>query len=129
MTRHGRCHCGQILQFHRGPDGFKERCPRCGSVVRLRAGERREAAPSSPPPTYNDGAPPAASVSEPFSAPPPELLAVSEGPVMFVEMVPLAPAPAQSWTRGQILLLLAAALVALAVGAVICLGVWWIATR
>jgi hypothetical protein len=48
---------------------------------------------------------------------------------MFVEMVPLAPAPAQSWTRGQILLLLAAALVALAVGAVICLGVWWIATR
>jgi hypothetical protein len=128
MTRHGRCHCGQLLQFHRGPDGFKQRCPRCGSVVRLRAGERRKAAPSSPPPAYNDEVPPAASVAEPFSAPP-ELLTAPEEPVVFVEMVPLTPVPAQSWTRGQILLVLAAVPAALVVGTVICLIVWWIATR
>lgn len=38
MSRHGRCRCGTILKFHRGPNGYKTRCPGCGSVVRLRVG-------------------------------------------------------------------------------------------
>jgi hypothetical protein len=41
MARRGRCQCGMILKFHRGPDGYKTRCPTCGSVVRLRTGGRR----------------------------------------------------------------------------------------
>jgi phage FluMu protein Com len=36
MTQRGRCRCGKILTFRPGPDGLKRRCPRCGSVVRLR---------------------------------------------------------------------------------------------
>jgi hypothetical protein len=138
MARHGRCHCGQLLLFHRGPDGFKERCPRCGSVVRLQVGERRKraAAHSAPPlPAYNTEASPATDIPQPLSVPPLELLTASEsaeppeGPVVFVEMVPLTPLPAQSWTRGRVFLMVAVGLAALIVGAVICLGVWWIATR
>jgi hypothetical protein len=36
MARRGRCRCGAILRFHRGPEGYKTRCPECGAVVRLR---------------------------------------------------------------------------------------------
>jgi hypothetical protein len=138
MARHGRCHCGQILQFQRGPDGFKERCPHCGSVVRLQAGPPRKkaAAHSAPPlPTYHQEAPPAANVPELFSVPPPEILTAAEsveppeGEFVFVEMVPLTPVPAKFRTGRQILFVMAAGLAALAVGAVICLTVWWIATR
>jgi hypothetical protein len=43
MARRGRCRCGYILKFHRGPSGYKTRCPGCGSVVRLRL-------PPKPPP-------------------------------------------------------------------------------
>jgi hypothetical protein len=40
MARHGRCRCGVILEFQRGPDGYKTRCPKCRSVVRLRVGAK-----------------------------------------------------------------------------------------
>jgi hypothetical protein len=35
MPRRGRCRCGNILVFHRGPQGYKMRCPNCLAVVRL----------------------------------------------------------------------------------------------
>jgi hypothetical protein len=37
MARRGRCRCGTLLTFRRGPAGYKVRCPACGSVVRLSA--------------------------------------------------------------------------------------------
>jgi hypothetical protein len=36
MSRRGQCRCGTILDFALGPNGYKMRCPTCGSVVRLR---------------------------------------------------------------------------------------------
>lgn len=36
MARRGRCRCGSVLRFEKGPNGYKTRCPSCGSVVRLR---------------------------------------------------------------------------------------------
>src|SRR5438105_2963231 len=36
MSRRGKCRCGTILKFRRGPTGYKMRCPACGAVVRLR---------------------------------------------------------------------------------------------
>jgi hypothetical protein len=41
----GRCQCGAILAFRKGPEGYKTRCPTCGAVVRLRiaASRRRRA--------------------------------------------------------------------------------------
>src|SRR5581483_2784531 len=41
MSRRGQCRCGLILTFHRTEQGYKMRCPSCGSVVRLRVGRRR----------------------------------------------------------------------------------------
>jgi hypothetical protein len=35
MARRGRCRCGNVLTFQRGPDGYKVRCPVCKAVVRL----------------------------------------------------------------------------------------------
>jgi hypothetical protein len=36
MSRRGRCRCGSVLRFQKGPNGYKTRCLSCGSVVRLR---------------------------------------------------------------------------------------------
>jgi hypothetical protein len=36
MSRRGRCRCGFVLKFKKGPDGYKTRCPSCGSGVRLK---------------------------------------------------------------------------------------------
>jgi hypothetical protein len=47
MARRGKCRCGKILTFHRGPEGYKMRCPGCSSVVRLRI---RRAAADDPEP-------------------------------------------------------------------------------
>ena len=44
MARRGRCRCGSVLHFDQGPDGYKTRCPRCGSMVRLRAASPRAVA-------------------------------------------------------------------------------------
>jgi hypothetical protein len=44
MARRGRCRCGFVLKFKRGPDGYKTRCPSCGCMVRLqRVAARRTA--------------------------------------------------------------------------------------
>jgi hypothetical protein len=37
MARKGRCQCGNVLRVHRSSQGYKTRCPVCGSVVRLSA--------------------------------------------------------------------------------------------
>ena len=37
MPRRGLCQCGTVLQFTAGPDGYKQRWPSCGAVVRLRS--------------------------------------------------------------------------------------------
>jgi hypothetical protein len=57
MPRRGRCRCGLLLIFRRSDQGYKTRCPNCGSVVRLRTdkGRRRRsrarhAAMVAPPP-------------------------------------------------------------------------------
>lgn len=34
-TKRGQCRCGAVLQFTKGPTGYKTRCGSCGSVVRL----------------------------------------------------------------------------------------------
>jgi hypothetical protein len=41
MARRGRCRCGSVLSFEKGPNGYKTRCPSCGSVVRLSRGAIR----------------------------------------------------------------------------------------
>lgn len=42
MARRGRCRCGTVLQFHKGSEGYKMRCPSCSSVVRLRGRAKRD---------------------------------------------------------------------------------------
>jgi len=44
MARTGRCRCGALLRFRRGPDGYKTRCQKCNAVVRLRTAPRKTAA-------------------------------------------------------------------------------------
>jgi hypothetical protein len=48
MVRRGRCRCGEILTFRKGPRGFKTRCPSCGAIVRLRLDDAPK--PIRPPP-------------------------------------------------------------------------------
>ena len=36
MARRARCRCGEMLNFRKGPAGYKMRCPSCNSVVRLK---------------------------------------------------------------------------------------------
>ncbi len=48
MPRRGRCRCGHILVFHRGPQGYKTRCPRCLAIVRLHINP-----PAKPRPSLN----------------------------------------------------------------------------
>jgi hypothetical protein len=56
MARRGRCRCGLVLKFKKGPDGYKTRCPSCGCVVRLkpvaarRTAKKRKAPRSRPAP-------------------------------------------------------------------------------
>ena len=48
MARKGRCRCGQMLRFEKGPQGYKMRCPGCSSVVRLRVdGGKRPQRPAT----------------------------------------------------------------------------------
>lgn len=71
MARRGRCRCGEVLKFKRGPQGYKTRCPNCGAIVRLeKPGPSR--APAVPPPIPAAGAPPQPVVVElkPYAAPP-----------------------------------------------------------
>jgi hypothetical protein len=76
MTLRGRCRCGKLLEFHPGPDGFKKRCNRCGSVVRLRfggagasaAGDSGKQVPSWTYAPTEELAPVAGDVEEPWSS-------------------------------------------------------------
>jgi hypothetical protein len=113
MARYGRCHCGHILQFHRGSEGFKVRCPRCGSVVRLQSPERRSKAASRSSPHAPGDSPPGGIELEPLE---------------MIELVPLSAAPGKFWTGRTVVLLLLAGAGALFVGASICWLVW-VATR
>jgi hypothetical protein len=51
MPRRGRCRCGHLLVFHRGPQGYKMRCPQCLAVVRLQVGPPNTSTPSTSGPT------------------------------------------------------------------------------
>ena len=53
MARRGRCRCGQILVFHRGPQGYKMRCPQCLAVVRLNAHVKAPPATKHPPADFD----------------------------------------------------------------------------
>jgi hypothetical protein len=64
MARTGRCRCGALLKFRRGPEGYKVRCSRCNAVVRLRTG-KRGASPSDTRPAPKEHRP----VPPPASAP------------------------------------------------------------
>jgi DNA-directed RNA polymerase subunit M/transcription elongation factor TFIIS len=59
MARRGRCRCGVVLSFRKGPEGYKMRCPSCGSVVRLTTAAARSGARPAKPSTS-----PAVPVSE-----------------------------------------------------------------
>ena len=54
MARRGKCRCGQMLEFHKTPQGYKGRCPRCKAVVRLHGKGKGGAVPlpepAAPPP-------------------------------------------------------------------------------
>ena len=54
MPRRGRCRCGNILVFHRGPQGYKMRCPQCLAVVRLRLGPPAKSMPPKSRPPAED---------------------------------------------------------------------------
>jgi ribosomal protein L40E len=43
MARRGRCRCGFLLEVHKGPEGYKTRCPSCGAIVRLKPVAARSA--------------------------------------------------------------------------------------
>jgi hypothetical protein len=98
MGHRGRCRCGNILDFARGPDGYKMRCPACGSVVRLRAEDakrrrrRRSDVLALKRPIPDD------TIPLPDSSPPvpPEQYnyeALDPGELPVVEMVPLSELP------------------------------------
>ena len=103
MARRGQCHCGAVLRFERGPEGYKMRCPHCGSIVRLRRESRRSKKQQ-----------PAAAMTG--SA------ADTASPLAFVEMVAvpgMRPKPsAPLWRRWPMILLVLLGLAA-AVGLVI----------
>jgi hypothetical protein len=113
MPRRGRCHCGAILEFRLGPDGYKMRCAACGAVVRLRAAAAKKARAGHPVPPAADPAvlPPAPSpfdfgaglpvVPAPGATPPPPGpfpgLLPGEVPLIDLEPLPTPPRPAKWW--------------------------------
>jgi hypothetical protein len=54
MPRRGRCRCGQVLVFHRGPQGYKTRCPQCLAVVRLHLKSADKPTPPPNPSPFED---------------------------------------------------------------------------
>ena len=49
MTMRGRCRCGCILIFPLTRTGYKQVCPQCKSVVRLKASQKQNKRRASPP--------------------------------------------------------------------------------
>jgi hypothetical protein len=96
-----------ILTFHRTDQGYKMRCPSCGSVVRLRVRKKRRKL---------------AGAKTELMAPSPDL--APPGPDEFnVELVPLSEAPAPPRHTGWVIAIVVAG-VALFAGAA---GLaWWL---
>ena len=131
MGHRGRCHCGTILTFKRGPDGFKMRCPRCHAVVRLR--EDDDATVQLRP--HFTAKPGVLALSQPAPSPnePPPFVpadqynyeALDPGELPVVELVPLVDLPLtpSPWSlRRWVLLTMLLALVA---GSVVLLVLFW----
>ena len=74
MARRGRCRCGFVITFHRGPNGYKARCPACGSVVRLRIRGGRARVRGTQPPLLEcpETASPRPALPSPAASPIPE---------------------------------------------------------
>ncbi len=123
MSRRGRCKCGAILKFTRGPRGYKMRCPACGSIVRLRLPAPRKRRVRRTPRQPACASLPAVSVPTPVPAqlatqPPPLPLV---GPEIKLQPLP----PSQTATRSLGLMLL---YVGTGSAVVLALGVallWW----
>lgn len=78
-SRRGLCRCGAVLEFLRGPDGYKTRCSSCGSVVRLKSPRKKRRGPR-----------PAGSPSLPLLDP---------GQVAILEQVEAPPVPMRQGPR------------------------------
>src|SRR5262245_42852317 len=131
MTRRGKCRCGTILHFHKTSQGYKTRCPACGSVVRLRADAAEEAQrkPKNSPSAVlaASGPPPLPAEQTDFSTgdlppeTPPDLSVLSEhestAPQALVEMPVYTDPPPPSSAARWWLLALAAVVVIAGVGA------------
>jgi hypothetical protein len=126
MTRRGRCQCGHMLHFELGPDGYKVRCPDCGSVVRLRADGRHKHAPAllAPPlPDSTEETPPSSVAPETLPALPPA--ATEPEPALVLQSLPRTPTvPPSSWTEQPLFIVLGVG-VAVLVGALLC-GLAWL---
>jgi hypothetical protein len=127
MPRHGRCRCGALLTFQKGPHGFKTRCPACNAVVRMRPPGKWKPAPEPPPddlhlPEGGLGHRPAAASP---SLPAVPLPAAPEAPTDFeaVELEPAAPAPPATGFLGGVRVWLIVLAGLLAVGGVA--GLFW----
>jgi hypothetical protein len=124
MSRRGLCRCGAVLEFRSGPDGYKMRCPGCGSVVRLRVDSPASA--DAPWPRQRSGilafrqpAPSEPDVEQaggPYVAPEDfDFEGLRPGELPVVEMVPLSelsPVPRPSFWRRRWLPLTAVVVVA-----------------
>jgi hypothetical protein len=124
MAPRGRCRCGKILRFPLTSKGYKRRCSKCGSIVRLRCAE-----PSPPVPPV-----PAVSASTGQSDYPAHLLtpetpadlsavgqtAQSAAPALAEMEAYAEPERSRAWTW-WLLALLAAAVV----GGVGAAAMWW----
>jgi hypothetical protein len=114
MVRRGRCRCGSILRFPKGPDGFKTVCANCGAVVRLRVEEGKKRA-SKPPPLLQP-------LEEPFedlTGPQPK------EQIQVIEMEPW-PGPAPPQPAGPLWLLLVLLVLGLLLTGGIATVIWWL---
>jgi hypothetical protein len=137
MTRQGRCRCGEILQFRRGPDGYKVRCPKCSAVVRLRVAPRAPVRAQAPEYAPTQLMPPLDLADFPLPSdlgPVPDSLAPVPGPLFpgptrpgaqvsipVIEMEPWV-SPRPPWWQRPAVWLAAGAMAACGMG----LLAWWL---
>jgi len=128
MPRRGLCRCGTVVRFKRRRGGYKGRCPKCGSIVRIHSKTRSVKEESKNPQQAG-----VLAFHQPASSPPelpsghtdlvpPDQYnyeALQPGELPIVEMVPLSELPAafrpSSWKRSW-LPLTALLAVAVAIG-------------
>ena len=125
MSRRGQCRCGTVLEFAPGPEGYKTRCPGCGSVVRLRA-DRHALADRSHRHKRSNALTARAPISS--DSPTPQPFAFDDanaGDLPVVEMVPLSELQAlnqtTSWRRWWVLLTVLAVIAGAVVVAILML--------